>query len=87
MTAVAKLANSFVETSIDAEVVLMRLSDGDFFSLDGTAVAVWQAIDGDRDRAEIVAAVGEQFGEAAGVVAADVNAFLDELAAAGVIAG
>lgn len=87
MTPVTKCADAFVETAIDSEVVLMRLSDGDFFSLEGTAEAIWQAIDGVRDRAQIAAVVAAQFDQTADGVAGDVNAFLDDLTAARLIAG
>ena len=56
MTAIAKDHARFVETVIDDEIVVMQLDSGDFFSLSGSARAIWEAIDGTRDEAAICAA-------------------------------
>jgi hypothetical protein len=85
MTGITKISGSFVETEIDDEVVLMRLSDGDFFSLEGTARAVWLAIDGTRDREAIARELAESFDAPLDAVLADCARFLDDLAAAGLI--
>jgi len=87
MTVVSKIEGSFVETEVDEEIVLMRISDGDFFSLEGTALAIWQAIDGARDRAQIVGHLAAEFEAPAQAIEADTNAFLDELVAAGLVTG
>jgi len=87
MNEVNKIEGSFVETEVDEELVLMRISDGDFFSLEGTARAIWQAIDGARDRAGIVSHLAEEFDAPAQAIADDTNAFLDELVAAGLVTG
>ena len=47
-----KIADSFVETEIDDEVVVLRLADGDIFSLVGTSLEVWKSIDGQKSTAE-----------------------------------
>lgn len=85
MTGVIRNEGSYVETEIDEETVLMRLSDGDFFSLEGTGRAIWQAIDGTRGREEIVAHLARQFDASAEAIGADVGRFLDELAGAGLV--
>lgn len=82
---IPRKTDDFAETAFDSEVVVMRLSDGDFFSLQGTAKAIWELIDGVRDRDAIVAALAEQFG-AIDALGNDVDAFLRELAAAGLLA-
>ena len=76
----------FVETTIKDETVVMLLDSGDFFSLRDTARAVWQLIDGRRDRAGILAALAQDYEVAADTLAADVDAFLAELRAAGLLA-
>lgn len=86
-TKLAKAADRFSETAIDDEVVVMSLDSGDFFSLTGTAGAVWALIDGTRTRAELLADLATQFSCDAADISADVDAFLAELAAAGLLAG
>ncbi|MDE2596732.1 MAG: PqqD family protein [Sphingomonadales bacterium] len=71
---------NFVETVIEDEAVLMNIGNGDFFSLAGTALAIWNLIDGSRDVPQIVAALAEQYGAPASEVATDVEAFVVELA-------
>jgi len=85
MTAIVKNTGNFVETEIDDEIVLMRLSDGDFFSLEGTALTIWQAIDGLRDAAALTAFLAETFDAPAEAIRADVDRFVADLAAAGLL--
>ena len=86
MTVVTKIEANCVETDIDEETVLMRLSDGDFFSLDGTGRAIWQAIDGTRSTDEIVTLLAEQFEAPVDMLRGDVEQFIAELASAGLVA-
>ena len=83
---IAKDQSGFVETEIDDEVVLMDLASGHFFSLEGTSLAVWRLIDGNRSEDGIVAALAAQYDEPVERVAVDVAAFLAELRAAGLLA-
>ena len=80
-----KCTARFSETAIDGEVVVMELERGDFFSLTGTAAAAWQRIDGTRTRAALIADLAADHDLAPADVAADVDAFLDQLRAAGLI--
>lgn len=73
----------FSETRIDDEVVLMNLDSGDFFSLTGTAAAIWSLIDGTRGRAEILAALSADYGAPQAEIAEDMDAFLARLTADG----
>ena len=86
MNAPAKDPSKFVETDIEDETVVMVLENGDFFSLTDTARAIWQLIDGQRDRAAILAALAADYGEPGAEMAAEVDAFLAELAQAGLLA-
>ncbi len=81
----AKAAARFSETTIDTETVVMDLDSGDFFSLTGTARAIWEMIDGTRNRAALIAALASEFAQAPGDIAADVDAFLAQLLAAGFV--
>jgi PqqD family protein of HPr-rel-A system len=83
----AKAPGRFSETEIDGEIVVMNLESGDFFSLTGTAREIWLRLDGTFDRTGLIATLAADYGSDAAAVAADVDAFLTELAAAGLLAG
>jgi pyrroloquinoline quinone biosynthesis protein D len=80
-----KVTDRFSETTIDAETVVMSLDSGDFFSLSGTARAIWELLDGTRDRAALIAEVADQYGVAGESIANEVDAFLTQLDQAGLI--
>jgi len=83
----AKAAGQFTETEIDDEVVVMSLASGDFFSLTGSARAIWLALDAQPDRAGLIAALAAQFDADPAEIAGDVDAFLAQLNAAGLLTG
>lgn len=85
MTALIKRPDRFAETAIDDEIVLMRLDNGDFFSLSETAAEIWRLIDGKRDRSALVSAVREAFEGEESVIAGDVDELLAKLRASGFI--
>jgi len=80
-----KASDRFSETTIDDETVVMSLDSGDFFSLSGTARAIWELLDGTCDRDGIVAALAAEYEIEPDTVAGDVDAFLAQLSAAGLI--
>ena len=86
MNALAKRTERFVETEVDDEVVVMRLDNGDFFSLAGTAAATWRLIDGTRNRAALVTALTTEFDGDEAEIAADVDEFLVKLREMGLLA-
>lgn len=86
MSLLAKQSRRFSETDIDEEIVVMRLDNGEFFSLAGTAAATWRLIDGTRDRATLLEALATDYGTAASEIAADVDDLLAQLEELGLIA-
>ncbi|MGB7655911.1 MAG: PqqD family protein [Novosphingobium sp.] len=86
-TKLAKATDRFSETAIDDEIVVMSLESGDFFSLTGTGRAIWQLVDGTRDRAALLRDLAEGFTCSEEDIASDVDDFLDRLTAAGLLAG
>ncbi len=86
MTAIAKLRDRFTEADIDHEIVIMRLDNGEFFSLTGTAAEIWRLIDGTRDQAALVAAAADQFDAGERDIAGDVDEFLSQLRETGLLA-
>jgi pyrroloquinoline quinone biosynthesis protein D len=83
---IVKLPEAFRETTVGEEVAVMRLSDGDFFSLTGTARTIWELIDGRRDAAAIVAELGQRYAADAAMLEAEVERFVGELRQAGLLA-
>lgn len=79
MTAIRKRVDRFTETDIDEEIVIMRLSNGEFFSLSETSASVWRLIDGRRDRQALIAALSEEFDSEPGQIASDVDDLLRQL--------
>lgn len=86
-SALVKRADRFVETEIDGEMVVMELETGDFFSLSGSALSIWQLIDGTRDRASLAAAVAAEYQIAEAQLAGEIDAFVAELKAAKLVEG
>jgi hypothetical protein len=65
--------------------ILLDPRSGDYYRLEGTAAAVWELCDGVRTESTIVAEVARRSGAPRAQVRADVAAFLDECAAAGLV--
>ena len=78
---------AFAETRIDDEIVIMNLASGDFFSLEGSAAAIWDLLDGTRDHAAVLAALCGQYDAPQADLARDFDRFLGELRSGGLIAG
>jgi hypothetical protein len=87
MSAISKRDDRFTEADIDHEIVIMRLDNGEFFSLSGTGAAIWRLIDGHRDRHALAAAAASEFDADEGEILADVNEFLARLTETGLLAG
>lgn len=78
---------AFAETRIDDEIVVMALASGDFFSLHDTGAAIWDLIDGTRDRAAVLAALARDYAAGDADLAAELDAFLAELRGNGLLMG
>lgn len=76
-----------VETAIDEEIIVMRLDNGELYSLTGTAAAAWRLVDGQRDRAALVAALTEEYSAPEDRIAADIGDCLRQWRESGLIGG
>ena len=85
MTAITKQLERLAETSVDDEIVVMRLDNGDFFSLAGTAAAIWRLVDDICDRDSLIAALAAKYGADEREIAADVDDFLAQLKEQGLV--
>jgi hypothetical protein len=81
-----KAQGRFSETTIDDEIVVMRLDNGEFFSLTGTARSIWLLLDGVRDQAGLLAALSVEYDCEPESLSSDVDVFLQELEVAGLLA-
>lgn len=86
MAAITKHVDRFTETDIDDEIVIMRLTNGEFFSLSDSAAAIWRLIDGKRDRNALIAALGHEYKADALQLSAEVDEFLWQLTEAELLA-
>lgn len=85
MTILTKRPDRFTETEIDDEIVVMHLDSGEFFSLTGTAAAIWRLIDGTRDRAALIHTLAAEFDGEERQVSTDVDEFLTQLRKIGLV--
>lgn len=83
----AKQPDRFIETEIEDEVVLMNLDSGNFFSLSGSGLAIWRAMDEAPEREALLDRLAADYGVPQIELVADVEAFLRDLAAAGFVDG
>jgi len=86
VSAITKRGDRFTEADIDHEIVIMRLDNGEFFSLSGTGAAIWRLIDGNRDRHALAAAAAGEFDAGESEILADVDKFLLRLRETGLLA-
>jgi hypothetical protein len=64
---------------------LRRIDDPRPCQLEGTALAVWRAIDGVRDRDAVVAVLAADYAVEVGDIGADIDGFLVELERLGLV--
>ena len=86
MSAIVKLSDRLTESEMGDEIVIMRVDNGEFFSLADSAATIWRMIDGKRDRAQLVSAVAAELAVSESDIQADVDDFVTELEEAGLVA-
>lgn len=69
--------------SIDGEVVVINLENGSYYSLLDLAARLWELIDAGWSRADLIALVGETYGDPQAVETT--SAFLDALVREGLV--
>jgi hypothetical protein len=87
MTHIEKHKDRFTESVVDDEIVIMRIDNGEFFAIGGTGLDIWPLIDGSRDREALLAELGHRYDAPTETIRPDLDAFLAELADAGLIRG
>ncbi len=82
---ITKCKDQYSETAIDDEVVVMSLDSGTFFSLTGTARSIWELLDQHAERALLLAALAEEFGQDESAIAEEFDTFVASLSEAGLV--
>ena len=85
MRPLIKLTDRFTETTVEDEIVIMRLDNGEFFSLTNTAAAVWRLIDGRRDCQAVLGALATQYSANEAEIAEDVDELIAKLRKTGIL--
>lgn len=85
MAAPRKIESAFIATDLDEEIVLVGVDSGEFLSLEGTARAIWCAIDGARDTSQIAALLSDRYDIGDHAIESEVSVFLGELRDAGLV--
>ncbi len=85
MARITKQQTNLIETQVDDELVVVSLANGEFYSLKDTGLAIWEAIDGQRDEASLVNLLQDKFDAPQEQIAKDVRAFLADLAQNGFV--
>ena len=85
MMTLTKAKGQFSERAIDDEIVVMSLDSGTFFSLSETGRSIWELLDRHSDRAELLTALAQTYGQDETAIAAELDEFLASLGAAGLL--
>jgi hypothetical protein len=79
LRAAPKRREDVVAQCAEDEAVLLDMASGMYFALNPVGSRVWALCDGSRSRAEIAAAICDEFEVGADVAEADIAELLDEL--------
>lgn len=82
---IRKATDTFAETVLDDETVLMHTGSGKFFNLTGTAHVVWSLIDGTTGTDALCQQLISRFEIAPDQCRADLERFLSQMKSAGFI--
>lgn len=85
-TTIIKCPDRFSQSMIDDEIVVMSLATGTFFSLTGTGRSIWELLDDYSDRAGLLTALAQAYGQDEAAIAAELDEFIASLNAAGLVA-
>lgn len=64
---------------IDGELIIIRLSDGTYYSMDNVGTAVWELIEARTDLPTLVRAIASRYGAPAAEVEQDTTSLLRQL--------
>ncbi|MDP8975953.1 MAG: PqqD family protein [Actinomycetota bacterium] len=70
---------SVIADTIEGEVVIINMENGNYFSLDGAGAAIWQGIENEASVGAIVAALEARYDAERPTIEQSVTSLLDEL--------
>jgi hypothetical protein len=85
MTSRLEVSRDALSRELDGEVLVLDLRTSLYFGMTGTAARIWQLLEAGGTRESIVAALAQEYGGDAAVIAADVDRFLSDLVARGLV--
>lgn len=74
-----------IARELTGEVLLLNLRTSHYFGLSDVAARIWQLLEAGEPREAIIAALASQFDERSELIAADVDAFIADLLARGLL--
>ena len=80
-----KIADNVLFQELDGEAVLLSLEEGCYYGLDELGTRIWQLIDQDLDREQVVVAIVEEYDVEPEQARRDLDRFLDDLEQSGLI--
>ncbi|HXS32184.1 MAG TPA: PqqD family protein [Solirubrobacterales bacterium] len=78
-------AENVVHETVDGEVIAIDLGNGNYYSLAGSAPAIWDLLAGGATETEICGALAVKFEADAGTLRSEVSALLGKLAESGLV--
>jgi hypothetical protein len=72
-------SNRFAHETVDDEVILIDMDEGNYFSMRESAAAIWQLLEQGRSSTEIVSELERATGVDSRQIQPEVNALLDQL--------
>jgi hypothetical protein len=85
MARVVVTSEDIVSKIVDGEAILINLSTGTYYSLDGTGAVVWAMLQGGTSADEIATELAERYSVAREKTAEDVARLVDELTEEGLL--
>ena len=85
MPARLQISPDALSRELDGEVLVLDLRTSLYFGMTGTAARIWQLLEAGETRDAIVAALAREFSAGTAAIEADVDSFLADLAARGLV--
>jgi len=87
MSGPLRVSPDALSRELDGEVLVLDLASSLYFGLTGTGARIWQLIEAGATRDAIVSTLSTEFGGDTRAIATDVDAFVDDLIARGLVVG
>ena len=85
MEKIRKACSDLIETDVDDETIIVQLDNGQMYSVEGTARAIWRELDAGPTRDTLISALAEQFDMERAALEPDVDRFLHDARSAGIV--